>query len=204
MTGQAIDVITKSGDLSLENLLEGYKKTQLLEMGDSLAMTLSKSWKKIKLIEALADKIIEQAQTIYNEVLEQVIDTLPSREQNRYLLDNLDSLKSLAPLFKKGFFFAVKTSDGILFIIPVEVIEAVDSARGVEAPLKSADVKEDELKNDTLEDVSTHEAVHSLTKWRNQLISIYGSYNTAHLQSIWNRYYSEALSIEEIDELLSK
>lgn len=205
MTEQAIDLIKNlSDDISLEQLLEGYKKAQLLEMGESLAVTLPKSWKKKKMTKSLTDRIIEQAQTIYNEVLEQVIDTLPSREQNLYHLDSLDSIKSLAPLIKKGFFFAAETVDGFIFIIPAEVIKAVDSARGVEAPLKAADKPESEEDPSSVEPVNSDEAVQSLVKWKNQLINIYGSYSTTHLQSIWNRYYTNELSIQEIEALLSE
>ncbi len=204
MTEQTFIIIKKPQEMGLEDLLTRYKKSQLLEMGESLAVTFPKSWKKGKLIESLADKIVEQAQTIYNEVLEQVIDTLPDKEQTMYYLETVDSIKNLAPLIKKGFFFAAETDEGFVFIVPKEVIGAVESAKGVEASAVPVTESLDDSNDEVVENVSTHQAVKSLTKWKNQLLSIYGTYSTSHLQSIWNRYYSEELSLEEIDELVSK
>ncbi|MCC5894553.1 MAG: hypothetical protein JJU16_03760 [Alkalibacterium sp.] len=204
MTDHAFEMIKNPEGLSLEELLNSYKKSHLLDIGESLAVRLPKSWKKGKLTEALADKIVEQAQTIYNEVLEQVIDTLPDKEQTVYQLDRLDSIKGLAPLIRKGFFFAAETDEGYLFIIPSEVVRAVDSARGVEAPLVPELLKTSESDREPLENVNTHQALNSLNKWKNQLISIYGSYTSEHLHSIWNRYYKEELTIEEIEKLLSE
>lgn len=203
MTEQEIYAIKHtSEELTLSGLLGGYKKAQLLEMGESLAGTLPKSWKKDKLIQALSERIIEQAQTIYAEILEQVIDTLPDRSQTMYYLSSLDSIRSLAPLIKKGFFFAVQSEKEIIFIIPTEVLDAVESAGDDNTSLLEKTAAEEAQSPHN--DVTTHQAAHSLRKWKNQMISIYGSYTSTHLQQIWNRYYSENLSIAEIEDLLAE
>ncbi|GAB2500504.1 hypothetical protein GCM10008929_21290 [Alkalibacterium psychrotolerans] len=175
---------------SLENLLMGYTKTQQLEIADSLNSKLSKSWKKSKLAQELSVRIEEQAETVYQEALESVIGRLPNQEQNAYFVESLDGISSLNPLIEKGFLYVQQVSDSYMLIIPEEILRAATGFEGV-------------WTDETTDSQPQSHAAEVLHKWKETLNAIYGTVSPSHLHAVWNRHYSEELTIEEISDLLS-
>lgn len=175
---------------SLENLLMGYTKTQQLEIADSLNSNLPKSWKKSKVAQELAVRIEEQAQTVYQEVLEDVIKRFPNQEQTAYVVESLDGISSLNPLIEKGFIYVQQVSDSYMLIIPEEILRAAIGYEG-------------KWTEETTASQSQSHAADVLQKWKETLNAIYGTVSPSHLHAVWNRHYSEELTIEEISDLLS-
>lgn len=175
---------------SLENLLMGYTKTQQLEIADSLNSNLPKSWKKSKVAQELAVRIEEQAQTVYQEVLEDVIKRFPNQEQTAYFVESLDGISSLNPLIEKGFMYVQQVSDSYMLIIPEDILRAAIGYDG-------------KWTDETTASQSQSHAADVLQKWKETLNAIYGTVSPSHLHAVWNRHYSEELTIEEISDLLS-
>ncbi|TVP89537.1 hypothetical protein [Alkalibacterium sp.] len=190
-----MDKITKLTKITnvnygLENLLMGYTKTQQLEIADSLNSSVPKSWKKSKVAKELAEIIEEQAQTVYQEILEDVIGRFPSQEQSIYVVKSLESIVGLNPLIEKGFIFVQYVNESYMLIIPEEILKAA----GMHNELVSEETKSVQ---------SDFHAADIIHKWKENLLAIYGTVSAKHLHAVWNRHYAEQLSIDEIKELLS-
>ncbi|GEN51623.1 hypothetical protein [Alkalibacterium pelagium] len=218
MTEPIIDIIKgHSGDYSMINLLMGYTKRQMMQIADSHGLTLPKSWKKNKVAEALKEKILHQAQTLYQEILDEVLSVIPENTQNSLLVEDSQGLNSFAPLIQKGFFFAVKADDSYIVIIPDDLKDAVNEGRPeqvisqtalsdwqIEEPadqrtnLKSQSSDEEKVTKDQSE-----HTYYLLLKWKKQLTAIYGGFSISHLHEVWNRYYTDSLTEEEITEILT-
>lgn len=174
----------------LKELLMGYTKNQLIEISASLNLTLPKSWKKSKAAKELSEHIEEQARTIYQEVLSDVIGRMPNQEQSAYVVESLDGISSLNPLIEKGFIFLHPVNESYMLIIPEEILDAA---------------AEEDSHNEKTHDVETHDSrvKGTLTKWKDNAVNIYGTFSPSHLHAVWNRYYSQKLTIEKINDMLS-
>ena len=218
MTEPTIDSLKEySGDYRMINLLMGYTKSHMMQIADSHGLTLPKSWKKIKVAEALMPHILHQAQTLYQEILDEVLSIIPESNQNVLPVKDSESLKGFAPLIKKGFFFAVTADDSSIVIIPTELIDAINEGRPEEDVFQTipSDAQGEEpadkltdLRNqsaDGEEETSNHseKTYDLLLKWKNQLTAIYGGFSSSHLHEVWNRYYTDSLTEEEITEILT-
>lgn len=188
----SINKFTKANGLicKLETLLMGYTKTQLLDTAASLNSTFPKSWNKNKLATELSDKIDEQARTIYQEMLTDIIKRLPNQEQSVYAVESLEGIESLKPLIDKGFIYVHPVNDSFMLIIPEEILDA-------------AAEKNDRQWSNHQHETSHSQTIDTLMKWKENAIKIYGNFSPSHFQSIWNRYYTEKLSVEEIEDILS-
>lgn len=218
MTEPIIDILKgHSGDYSMISLLMGYTKSQMMQIADSHGLTLPKSWKKNKVAEALTEQILHQAQTLYQEILDEVLSIIPESGQNMLPVKDSESLNSFAPLIQKGFFFAVKTGDSYIVVIPTELIDAVNEGRP-EQDISQTDLSDWQIEGsaDKLTDpksqssdeekVAKDQAEHTydlLLKWKNHLTAIYGGYSSRHLHEIWNRHYPDTLTEEEIIDILT-
>lgn len=188
----SITKFTKASGINcqLQELLMGYTKTQLMEIAASFNSPLPKSWKKDKVAKALSEHIEEQAETIYQEVLSEVVGRLPNQEQSAYVVESLEGISSLNPLIEKGFIYIKPVNDSYMLIIPEEILEAA----------AAGDIgHKEEPTNETFD---TH-ITDTLTKWKSNLENIYGTFSPEHLHAVWNRYYSQKLTIEEINDRLS-
>lgn len=218
MTEPTIDSLKEySGDYRMINLLMGYTKSHMMQIADSHGLTLPKSWKKIKVAEALMPHILHQARTLYQEILDEVLSIIPYSNQNVLPVKDSESLKSFAPLIKKGFFFAVTADDSSIVIIPTELIDAINEGRPEEDIFQAipSDAQGEEpadkltdLRNqsaDGEEETSDHskKTYDLLLKWKKQLTAIYGGFSSSHLHEVWNRYYTDSLTEEEITEILT-
>lgn len=188
----SINKFTKANGLicKLETLLMGYTKTQLSDIATSLNSTFPKSWNKNKLTTELSDKINEQARTIYQEMLTNIIKRLPNQEQSVYAVESLEGIESLKPLIDKGFIYVHPVNDSFMLIIPEEILDA-------------AAEKNDRQWSNRQHETSHSQTIDTLMKWKENAIKIYGNFSPSHFQSIWNRYYTEKLSVEEIEDILS-
>lgn len=178
-------------DTELTGLLKGHAKKDLVALAERQAVSLRKSWNKAKMSEVLAERITEQAETIYHEVLEDVLLRLPDLETMVYRVKGLDEIEGFIPLIDKGFFFVAKDKKNILLLIPEEVLFSVkDRLNSMEKPTK----------RDQPED--TDKKARLLNQWRDKAVAIYGGVSLEHLKKIWDRYSDEPVTIEEIEELL--
>lgn len=175
---------------NLENLLMGYTKAQQLEIADSLNKAISKSWKKSKIAMELSLIIQEQAQTVYQEILEEMIKKMPNQEQSAYFVESLDGISSLNPLIDKGFIYVHQVNESYMLIIPEEIL----------AIAASDEASWNEEAQDPQESESTAEIIH---KWKESMLAIYGTVSAEHLYRVWNRHFSQKLSIDEIRDMLS-
>lgn len=201
MTEPTIDSLKEySGDYRMINLLMGYTKSHMMQIADSHGLTLPKSWKKIKVAEALMPHILHQAQTLYQEILDEVLSIIPESNQNVLPVKDSESLKGFAPLIKKGFFFAVTADDSSIVIIPTELIDAINEGRPEEDVFQTIPSEAHGEKETSDHSEKTYDL---LLKWKNQLTAIYGGFSSSHLHEVWNRYYTDSLTEEEITEILT-
>lgn len=180
-------VKTKDLKTDLESLLKSYTKNQLNELSQHLHAETKKSWRKDKLIQVLQENVIDQATTIYAEILEEVFSHLPDTDSQVYRLEKLDDIEAFAPLIQKGFFFVSKEGDSYLFIIPDEVKEIWEKT----TPPVSSEITDE-----------TSEKGNILKEWKDKQVAIFGSYSVEHLTSVWNRYYDDNLTEKEVADLL--
>lgn len=157
-------------------LLSTYTKTQLLELDENLAQTAKKSWKKDQIITAVMDSILEQAYTVFADMIEDILSHFPEANTQLYRLDSLDAVRAFIPLIKKGFFFVSQDEEGYVFIIPDEIAVMTEEESAPNA--------------------------HLLQEWQAKQQAIYGRYSLEQLRAIWNRHFKEALTAEEVLELL--
>lgn len=157
-------------------LLSTYTKTQLLELDENLAQTAKKSWKKDQIITAVMDSILEQAYTVFADMIEDILSHFPEANTQLYRLDSLDAVRAFIPLIKKGFFFVSQDEEGYVFIIPDEIAVMTEEESASNA--------------------------HLLQEWQAKQQAIYGRYSLEQLRAIWNRHFKEALTAEEVLELL--
>lgn len=175
---------------TLYNLLMGYTKSQQREIADSLNCSMPKSWKKDKAAKALSEHIKEQAETIYQEVLEGVINRFPNQEQSAYVVESLEGISSLNPLIDKGFIYIHKVNDTYMLIIPEDILKAATDFDG-----EWLAVTQEAGANAYAKDI-----IHS---WKENVMAIYGTVSAKHLHQIWNRHHPQKLTIEEIRDMLS-
>lgn len=178
-------------ETELTDLLKGHAKKDLLDLAERQAVAVRKSWNKKKMADALAEKITEQAETIYHEVLEDVLLRLPDLDTNVYRVNDLNEIEGFIPLIEKGFFFAAKEKDGVFLIIPEEVLFSVKDRL---TSLKGS------VEPDQPEDADRKALI--LNQWRDKAVAIYGGVSLEHLKTTWNRYYDEPVTVEEIERLL--
>lgn len=176
-------VKTKNLATQLTVLLNSYTKTQLNHLAEKLNKETKKSWRKDKLVAALEESILDQASTIYGEILEEVLSHLPNGESQIYRLKDLEDIRAFIPLIQKGFFFLSKDGDDYIFIIPDEIKEVAGEGNTEET-----------------KEMSKKEVV--LKEWKEKQIAIFGDYSVEHLKTVWNRYYDDHLTVEETLELL--
>lgn len=171
----------------LANLLKSYTKAQLTEVAEKVNTQTKKSWKKDKLIATLYEGIVEQASTIYEEIIEEVLTHLPDTKNQAYRLSNLEDIKAFVPLIQKGFFFVSKEKNDYIFIIPDEIKDLVQVSKEQGIPEEHKERSEKEI---------------ILNEWKDRQLSIFGSYSPDHLKTIWNRYYGDDLTADDVLNLL--
>ncbi|EXJ23101.1 hypothetical protein ADIAL_1458 [Alkalibacterium sp. AK22] len=186
-------------EISLNALLKGYTKTKLKAIGEGHGLMISSSWTKEKQVDRLTPAIIKQAQTIYQEVLEEVVRTLVTGEERIFELEHLDAVRGLFPLFQKGFLFAAKTNKSVLLVIPEEVAEAVKHKQHL-----SAEPRADDLDGQHKRQAEMPPSHQLLREWRDRLVKIYGTCSPDHLEKVWNRFYPDKLSATEVQAILSE
>lgn len=161
--------------------------------------------------------ILHQAQTLYQEILDEVLSIIPESNQNVLPVKDSESLKGFAPLIKKGFFFAVTAEDSSIVIIPTELIDAINEGSPEEDISQTAlsdwqiegpADQRTNLKSQSSDEekVTKNQSEHTydlLLKWKKQLTEIYGGFSSSHLHEVWNRYYTDSLTEEEITEILT-
>lgn len=180
-------VKTKDLETDLGSLLKSYTKDQLNELAKELHAEAKKSWKKDKIIAAVQESVIDQASTIYAEILEDVFSHLPDTDSQVYRLDKLDAIQAFVPLIQKGFFFVSQEADTYLFIIPDEIKDVMEESV-VPVTTESPD--------------ETSEKESILKEWKDKQVAIFGSYSAKHLASVWNRHYDDNLTEKEVADLL--
>lgn len=197
-----IQISLPEAGANLNALLKGYTKKKLADIGENHGLTIPKSWTKDRQVNSLAEAIIEQAQTIYQEVLEEVVGTLPTEDQLVYQLDSVEAVSALTPLFQKGFLFAAKADKGILLVIPEEVVQAVQ--HGKDLFVQSTAEPETADKNQQDESLYPNSpSVQLLKEWKSRLLKIYGTCSSDHLERVWSRRYPNELSAAEVKAILS-
>lgn len=186
----------KNDQTELSDLLQGYKKDTLLTLADTHAVSVRKSWKKEKIVTSLSETILEQAETIYHPILKEILLRLPDLQTNFYRVKNLNDIKGFITLIQKGFFFVSKEKDGLLLIIPEEIIFSVQDRLRLDKKSKS----HKKATHPTQESKK-----HSLLKhWKNNLSTIYGNVPLKHMQKTWNRYFENKVTLDEIKAILEQ
>lgn len=180
-------VKTKDLKTDLESLLKSFTKDQLNELAQKLHAATKKSWRKDKLIQVLQESIIDQATTIYAEILEEVFSHLPDNDSQVYRLEKLTDIQAFVPLIEKGFFFVSKEADTYLFIIPDEIKAVWQESM---TPVTS-EASDERTKKESI-----------LKEWKDRQVAIFGSYSAEHLTAVWNRYYDDNLTVKEVADLL--
>ncbi|MER2063887.1 MAG: hypothetical protein ABS873_04495 [Alkalibacterium sp.] len=187
----------KNDQTELVDLLKGYKKADLLKLAESHGVPVRKSWNKAKISASVGEKITEQAETIYHPVLEDVLTRLPDLETNVYRMDGLNEIVGFIPLINKGFFFVTQDGDSIFLLIPEEILFSVKDRIDLEK-----ETKEISSQNSRPAVSSDDRKAELLNSWKEKTETIYGTVSLKHLQTTWNRYADEQLSIDEIKNLL--
>lgn len=188
----------KDTHTELLDLLKGHKKAELLELAETHAVSVRKSWNKTKISELLTEKITEQAETIYHPVLFDVLTRLPDLETMVYRVSDLNDITGFLPLIHKGFFFVSRDGDSILLLIPEEILFSVKDRLDLksEAEEKASAVSTASAdKNDKKAEL--------LNSWKETTRAIYGIVSVSHLQTIWNRYFDEPITKEEVENILT-
>jgi len=187
----------KSEQTELIDLLQGYRKAELMTLAETHGAAVRKSWNKAKIAAVLTEKITEQAETIYHPVLEDVLTRLPDLETNVYRINELSEIEGFIPLVEKGFFFVSRETDSILLIIPEEILFSVKDRMDQEGEKKAV------LNNDSSDSKpSGSRKAELLNSWKEKTLAIYGSVSLKHLQTTWNRYFDEQITTDEIEKLL--
>lgn len=202
-TDEQVSFIKWNTELELIDLLNGYKKNELINVADEQGVTLKKSWNKAKMVDVLAEKTTEQAETIYHDLLASVLTRLPDLDTHIYRVNELADIQGFIPLIQKGFFFVTQegvhdeTNEerGIFLLIPEEILFSVKD-RLTETPQTVSNnvvptSKVDETKQ-----------VELLNQWQDKALAIYGTVSLEHLQTTWNRYFDEKLTVKDIQALL--
>ncbi|SFC12677.1 hypothetical protein SAMN04488102_103146 [Alkalibacterium subtropicum] len=190
----------KDGETELFDLLKGHTKADLLELAESQSVAVRKSWNKTKISAILSEKITELAETIYHPVLKEVLERLPDRETNVYRVSDLSEIVGFIPLIIKGFFFVARDGDGILLLIPEDILFSVKDRMDLDSETNEI------LNRGTARKAPSHEGdrkAELLNSWKEKSLAIYGNVSVAHLQKIWNRYFDDPVSPEEIRQILN-
>ncbi|MEC6747740.1 hypothetical protein VXN63_04250 [Marinilactibacillus sp. XAAS-LB27] len=197
----AFPIIKKAVCSSLSENLNNYTKVQCETLASELKVETKKSWKKDQLIQVLAESIQKQFSQFYKPVVEDLLSQFGDQVEQALGFQNVKQIEVLAPLITKGFFFVYQQKEMLVLVIPDEIWTALwhdEEVEEVSFEIDSSLLVEAQAEK---EEVSDYEI---LKKWKENAIRIYGHASSVYFSTIWNKYYDEKLTSEQIDDILNR
>lgn len=197
-TQKKFPIIKKKITTSLSSNLMNYKKTQLIDIADNLKLSIKKSWKKETLIELLSENILAQFQQFYKPTIVELLNSFGDEMEQAVGFQRLEQLEVIAPLIKKGFFYVYLQKDLYILLIPDEIWEDKENIE-MEMHEITVDLNSN---NQFIQEENGQIDYSLLEKWKETSFNIYGQASSDFLSEVWNRYYEEKLTPEEVKEIL--
>ena len=200
-------IITKEISTSLAGSLANYTKPQLVALAGEVASEIKKSSKKEVLINTLTEDIQLKFEQFYKPVVMDLLDKFSSEMEQATGFSNVEQLERIAPLINKGMFFVYQQDDLLVLVIPDELWESTQndtSTDEVETAFIELDpkvVEEGAAVRDTFnKEAGSYALLH---QWKQNAENIYGNVSPEYLSTVWNRYYPEQLTPQEIEYIIN-
>lgn len=175
-------------------------KAQLTDIADNLILSINKTWKKEVLVKTLSETIYAQFQQFYKPTIVELLNSFGDEMEQAVGFQRPEQLKVIAPLIKKGFFYVYLQKDLYILLIPDEIWEDKE-----DKDIEMHEITVDLNNNDqhSREEISQSQTNYSLLKkWKATSLKIYGQVSSDYLAEVWNRYYEEKLTPEEVKDIL--
>ncbi|MFC6463787.1 hypothetical protein ACFP65_02035 [Marinilactibacillus sp. GCM10026970] len=194
-------VIKKEICTTLKENLGHYTKTQLIQIADQVKIEIKKSWKKDQVVSLLSETILTQFRQFYKPVVVDILNQFGDQVEQALGFQNVEQIEVLAPLINKGFFFVYQQEDMLVLVIPDEIWMALwhdEDVEEVSFEIDSSLLVEAQAEKEESSDYRI------LKKWKENAMRIYGHASSAYFSTIWNKYYDEQLTSEQIDDILNR
>lgn len=178
-----------------------YTKAQLADIADNLTLSININWKKEALVKLLSENVYAQFQQFYKPTIVDLLNTFGDEMEQAVGFQRPEQLEIIAPLIKKGLFYVYLQNDLYILLIPDEIWEDREDNE-IEMHEITVDLNSSEPRSS--EDNSEDQMSYALLKsWKATSLKIYGQVSSHYLAEVWNRYYEEKLTPEEVKEILN-
>ncbi|WP_225743642.1 hypothetical protein [Marinilactibacillus sp. Marseille-P9653] len=197
----AFPIIKKTVRSTLSENLNNYTKAQSLTLASELKVETRKSWKKDQLTQVLAESIQKQFSQFYKPVVEDLLSQFGDQVEQALAFQNVEQIEVLAPLINKGFLFVYQQQDRLILVIPDEIWTDLwhdEEVEEVSFEIDSSLLVEAQAEKEKSSDYKI------LKKWKENAMRIYGHASSVYFSTIWNKYYDEKLTSEQIEDILNR
>ncbi|WP_208559031.1 hypothetical protein [Marinilactibacillus kalidii] len=199
-TEETFPIIKKTISASLMDNLNYYTKAQLVEVAKQLKVETKKSWKKSQLVTVLTASIPKQFDQFYKPVVEDILNQFGEQVEQALGFQQIQQIEVLAPLIKKGFFYVYQQENLLVLVIPDEIWMTLWKNDEVEEITFEIDSKK--LNNFAVNESDARYKL--LQKWKDNAIQIYGHASAVYFSTIWNKYYDEQLTAEQVEDIINR
>lgn len=168
----------------LEHGLLSYKKKQLLQIAERQQLPIRKSATKATVVEQLIPVISENAQHFFAQLDAEELQVIANLANGALPDVSDETLLMVQNTIGSGYLFAYVVTNDVTLVLPNEFVSSIKretNSTEVNGELEKRAIFLRQLKNTQ---------------------KIYGTYHIHHLVSVWNKYFPQSMTVDEVKKLI--